>query len=147
MRKIRRKIFETNSSSVHSLSISKDGREKSYLPTDELGYILADYGSFGKNLEYYNTQGEKLSYLVTCCYYLSGYGDIYDCYEFQCIEDAVKEYTGAPGIKVREYYEPDIDHQSQPDRYDGIEIIDIYDKDQVIDFIFNKYVSLKTDCD
>ena len=76
-RKIRNHVFETNSSSVHSLVISNDGRE--------------------------------------------------------------------PSIKILGKVEPYIDHQSIPS-YD-IEIINTYDKDAVINFVFNKNVSLKTDCD
>jgi len=80
-------------------------------------------------------------------YYLSGWEveDIYDRWEFKEIQDAVCKYTGAKGIKIIGKEEPEIDHQSQP--YDGIEIINTYDEDAVINFIFNKYVSLKTDCD
>ena len=55
-------------------------------------------------------------------------------------------YTGALGIKIaddesRAY----IDHQSIP--YESIEIINTYDYDEIKNFIFNKYISLKTDSD
>lgn len=55
------------------------------------------------------------------------------------------KYTGATGIKILGEQELEIDHQSQP--YGNIEIVNVYDKDAVINFVFNKYVSLKTDCD
>lgn len=146
-RKIRKNVFETNSSSVHSLVISNDGRELSEFKLNKHGEIEVDFGQFGKDLRFYTSQYDKLSYLITCLYYLSGWEveDIYDRYEFKEIQDAVCKYTGANRIKIIGKEEPEIDHQSQP--YSGIEIIDVYDEEAVINFIFNKYVSLKTDCD
>jgi len=146
-KQIRKNVFETNSSSVHSLVISNGGREPSEFKLNKNGEIEVDFGQFGKDLHYYTSQYDKLSYLITCLYYLSGWEveDIYDRWEFKEIQDAVCKYTGAKGIKIIGKEEPEIDHQSQP--YDGIEIINTYDEDAVINFIFNKYVSLKTDCD
>lgn len=146
-KQIRNNVFETNSSSVHSLVISNEGREPSEFKLNKNGEIEVDFGQFGKDLCYYTSQYDKLSYLITCLYYLSGWDieDIYDKYEFKEIQDAVCKYTGAKGIKIIGKEEPEIDHQSQP--YDGIEIINTYDEDAIINFIFNKYVSLKTDCD
>lgn len=145
--KIRKGVFETNSSSVHSLVIANDGREPSEFKLNKNGEIEIDFGEFGKDYFLYTSQYDKLSYLITCLYYLSGYDieDIYDRSEFTEISDAVCRYTGATGIKILGEIEPSIDHQSIP--YDSIEIIDAYDEDQIINFIFNKYVSLKTDCD
>lgn len=158
-RKIRTNVFESASSSVHTLSISSDGREESRLPVDEDGYIVCELKYyFGKNYKVYSEQIEKLAYLVTCCYYLNhcSLDDIHSNYEFQLIEEAVCEYAGAKGIKEtvpKDYDEEDVDHwwdfgmdhQSQP--YDGIEIINIYDENSIIDFVFNKYVTLTTSCD
>lgn len=146
-RKIRKGVFETNSSSVHSLVISNEGREPSEFKFNNDGEIEIDFGQFGKDERVYTSQYDKLSYLITCLYYLSGWeiNDIYDRWEFREIKDAICKYTGATGIKILGKQEPEIDHQSQP--YSRIEIIDIYDEDAVINFVFNKYVSLKTDCD
>ncbi len=146
-RQVRNNLFETNSSSVHTLVISNDGREPSNFKLNKEGKIEVDFGEFGKDLCLYTSQYDKLSYLMTCLYYLSGYDidDIYENWEFENIENAICEYTGAKGIKILGKVEPYIDHQSIPD-YD-IEIINAYDKDAVINFVFNKNVSLKTDCD
>lgn len=146
-KQIRDKVFESNSSSVHTLTISKSGREPSKFIPDEDGYIHVDYGQFGKNYAIYDTQYEKLSYLVTLCYYCVGvYGKTKDCYQFKCIEEAITEYTDCNGIIIDELEEPAIDHQSIP--WDGdITFINVYDEDAVIDFVFNKYVALKTTCD
>lgn len=146
-RKIRKGVFETNSSSVHSLVISNEGREQSEFKLNKDGEIEIDFGQFGKDERIYSSQYDKLSYLITCLYYLSGYdiSDIYDKWEFEQIQDAVCKYTGATGIKILGKQEPEIDHQSQP--YGDIKIINVYDEDAVINFVFNKYVSLKTYCD
>lgn len=146
-RKIRSHVFETNSSSVHSLVISKDGREPSKFLLDKEGYLHVDYGEFDASRQIYTEQYDKLSYLITLCYYCAGcYGNTEDSYQFKEIEDAIKEYTGCKGIIINGEEEPSIDHQSAP--YDGdIEIVNIYDKDSIIDFVFNRYVSLKTDRD
>lgn len=151
MKQIRKGTFETNSSSVHSLSISVEGREPNKLPINKEGYIEISFGTFGKNLELYSTQIEKLSYLMTCCWYISNVysledlEDFYSNYTFKCIEEEICNYTGAKGIIMRTDIDPEIDHQSIP--HGDIDIIDIYDSDAVIDFVFNKYVALKTDCD
>lgn len=146
-RQIRRGVFETNSSSIHSLVISKEGRMKSRLKLNEEGKIVVNFGHFGKDYNIYKNQKDKLSYLITCLYYLCGYDveSIYDSFEFECIQRAVCKYTGATGIIIGTKIKPDIDHESIP--YTNIEIINAYDEDEVIDFVFNKYVALKTDCD
>lgn len=141
-KQIRNQVFETNSSSVHTIVFSNHGLEPSNLPVKD-GMIQIDFGQFGKELNYYNSQYEKLSYLITCLYYLSD--DIYNTYLFKEIQSTVCEYTGANGIEIIGITEPSIDHQSQP--YDDIELIDVYDKEELINFIFNKNISLKTDCD
>ena len=133
-KKIRSGVFETNSSSVHSLVFSKEGLEPSVLPVDKNDKIITDFGEFGREYCIYNTQAEKLSYLITCLNY-----------DFQTLEKYVCEYTGAAGIKILGETDPYIDHQSIPE-YD-IDIVNMYDKDSVINFIFNKNIALKTDSD
>ena len=143
----RSSVFESNSSSVHTLVISKEGREPSKFIPDKNGYIHVDYGQFGKNYGFYTEQYDKLSYLVTLCYYCANvYGDVVDTQQFISIEEAVKEYTGCNGIIIDGIEEPAIDHQSIP--WDGdIDFINVYDEDSVIDFVFNKYAALHTTCD
>lgn len=139
--KIRKACFETNSSSVHSIVVSAEGMEKSKLHVDDDGYIPVNYGEFGKELHIYNTQEDKLSYLVSLCYYLGG---AYS-WEFETLNRVIREYTGTKGIKITGG-EPDIDHQSQPDCGSDA-VVNLYDGDAIRQFVFNKYVSLKTDCD
>lgn len=146
MKKIRNKVFETNSSSVHSISIDKSGLEKNSFKLDKNGYIHIDYGSFDKCYELFETQYKKLSYLITCCYYIASNSDsVIDTYEFRLIQDAIKKYTNCNGIIIDNKNEPYIDHQSIP--YDGIKLINVYDEDAIINFVFNKYIRLQTTSD
>lgn len=144
-RQIRRNVFETNSSSVHSLVYSKDGLEPSELEISQNGEILIPLGDFD-GCSTYKDQYNKLSYLLTCLYYLSDCDaeKIYDDYSFELINKAVCSYTGAKTIKVMgsEGY---IDHKSVPTC--DIEIINTYNEDEVINYIFNRNIWLKTDYD
>ena len=85
-RKIRKGVFETNSSSIHSLVISNEDREPSKFKLNKNGEIEIDFGQFGKDERIYTSQYDKLSYLITCLYYLSGY-DISDIYDIHAISD------------------------------------------------------------
>ena len=145
-RNIRRGVWETNSSSVHTISIDKSGLEPSELPIKN-GKIQIDFGSFDKEEKYYSSQYDKLSYLITCCYYICGYGleDIYECWTFRDIERIVCKYAGADGIEILNKAEPYIDHQSRPES--DIEIINMYHDEEIINFVFNRYISLKTESD
>ena len=141
---IRDRVFESNSSSSHTLVISDSGREPSKLIPDSEGYIHVDYGEFGKDLMMYDSQYDKLSYLVTLCYYCTyGSEKTTDTYQFKEIEDAVIKYTGCNGIIIDELVDPAIDHQSIPE-YGDITIINVFDEDAVINFVFNRYIKLKT---
>ena len=150
-RVIRKGIYETNSSSIHTIVISSDGMEPSKLPVDKDGYITVKYGEFGKDGTVYSSQEDKLSYLVTQCYYLGGWD--YDVnrdnnYHFRNIEDAIVDYTGAKGIKIVGG-EPEIDHQTVSQMgYDGMHLIqNEWDEKEIQSFVFNKYISLLCDCD
>lgn len=148
---IRSGVFETNSSSVHSIVYSNDGLEPCKIRRNKNNEIVVDYGQFGKDDMMYKTQEEKLSYLVTLIAYIAGNYDggtdeVYDSYEFERLRDIICEYSGASGIHIRDKEEPEIDHQSIPGIYHD-NIVDFYDKDAVINFVFNKYIWLHTTCD
>lgn len=147
MRKqIRHNVFETNSSSVHSLVYANGNLEPSELNMDGLGVIHISLGDFGKSYHVYKRQSEKLSYLLTCVYYLADCdaGNIYSHFEFDKIQRAICSYTGARAIEI-DNSEGYIDHQSVP--YDEISIIDTNHQNEIINYVFNKDVWLETDCD
>lgn len=157
---IRRGVWETNSSSVHSLSVSNKGMRKCKLRPREDGYIHVKVRYWGLNLEYFPNQKDKLSYLLTCVAYCCGcgngyedYGQYYDDYRFKYIEEAVRHYyeetTGKAdclGIRVDNLKDAQIDHQSVPECGD-IPFVNVWDEKSIQNFIFNSYISLKTDCD
>lgn len=143
-RVIRYGVFESNSSAVHSLTISKDGLEISKLIMDKDGYILTDFGDFGDydmGITSFD-QAMKLSYIATECYYLNHWDDdIEDSYVWRNICDAICKYTGARGVRVLHKTEPSMNHQAVPE-YDP-KFCDPWDSESVINFIFNKYVGIK----
>ena len=150
MKQIRRSLFETNSSSVHTLSISKVGLEPSKLKLNKDGNIEVEFAEFGKDENIYDTQYEKLQYLLSFIAYYSGlyYGDasdleeLYERYDFREVRDAICEYAGANDIVIVGNKEAYIDHQSM---YDCA--VSLYDEDEIVNFVFNKYAALKTSCD
>lgn len=145
MKQIRKNVFETNSSSVHTLQISNDGLEPSELKLNKNGNIEIEFGEFEKDYRIYNTQYEKLQYLISFIAYNYGYyydlDELYENYDFITVRDAVCEYTGANNIIVVGETQPHIDHQSADEC-----VIRLY-KDEIINFVFNKFITLKTDCD
>ncbi len=141
----RENVFETNSSAVHTLAVSNDGLEHSNLPVDKDGYISVEFGEFGKS-GFFDSQIDKLSYLITQCYYLNGW-DLNidrDNYHFRNIEEAICEYTGAKGIKIVGG-EPSIDHQAMPE-YE-LNLVDEWVPKSIQSFVFNKYIALSCGCD
>jgi len=144
MIKIRGEVFETNSSSVHSLTFGTYGMEKCKLKVHRDGYIHI-------NFDIFNTQAEKLSYLATCAYYIESddydVENVNDSYFWKRISEAISEYVpNCKGVKIMGKKEPYIDHQSIPS-YDNIEFLNTYDKDTVVRFVFNRDIWLKTECD
>lgn len=151
--KIRRSVFETNSSSVHSIQILNTTRQPSELKVNSRDKMIhVECGQFGKEYCLYTTQYEKLQYLVTLLAYSSGaYWDLDTepldrCYEFEMLNNYIKEYCNCKGIKVTRLNKAEIDHQSQPES-GWIDFINMYDKDKVLDFIFSDSYALRTDSD
>lgn len=142
---IRDNVWETNSSAVHSLAISRDGLEPSALPVDEKGYIITDFGYFPEYDEGITTfdQTTKLSYLATECYYINGYSErIEESYAWRAICDAICKYTKASGVRLLHKTEPALNHQVLPE-YSDLKFCDCYDEDSVINFIFNRFIGIE----
>ncbi len=64
MQQIRKSVFETNSSSTHSISIDSHGDIELITPDDD-GYIYIDIGQFGWEEETHHDFATKASYLAT----------------------------------------------------------------------------------
>ena len=106
MKQIRRGVFETNSSSTHSLTVrGKDSAlSESYLFVKDDGYVHASFGEFGWGYDKLFSQEEKLSYLCTMVACtdskMASNDDFYKNPEFQAISDMVKEKCNCKGLLI-----------------------------------------------
>lgn len=166
---IRDSIFETNSSSVHSLvflnqKLSKPNFKE--LRINKNGIIKIPLGYFGKNHKIYSSQKEKISYILTSlwCYFgedIKRFTDKDHNWYWRDIKDAIIFYINkfSPSIlctdivpvypkKNKDYYEGWVgfDHQTYPDYLDDC-LVDLYNPEKVIEFIFNKNIALETNSD
>lgn len=135
MKNIRIGVFETNSSSSHSLTIESGVLQKSTLP-DQDGVIVGVLGKFGWEIEHYASQADKLSYLLTQIQY--------NDHLTALAKSAIKEYTGLKMVVAGQGY---IDHQSHDTLNDLFSGSDEEIKQNMINFVFNSGYSFDTDND
>lgn len=123
MKKIRRKVFETNSSSSHSISIV-ECEEELYdtIYPDEKGVIFLGGQEFGWEWERYTDAETKANYCAIDCW------DDVDRREM--LIELLQEHTGAITIEFDD--SGYIDHQSSGTSSDAF-----FDKQSLKDFIFN----------
>lgn len=145
MKLIRHGVFETNSSSCHSLSICKDGAYEGMTP-DSNNEIVLDPCEFGWGVDDYYCAENKMAYLWI--YIKDWSGDSSD--EFmEIFQKVVCEHTGADRVVMRssgdKYYEYGyIDHQSVEDR----DLDYMFSMPEVMkSFIFNPQSYIHTDND
>jgi hypothetical protein len=170
-KQIRINTFETNSSSVHTLQISKDLMDMNELVIKKDGYVHINLDQYyGRDLVEYKTQEEKLKYICTWMYvyYGNDIKQMYDGYEWKEFETKFCDYVNnhsnskqriyhCNGIKINKIkskYDYGsagdfLDHQSCPYGLWNTEgfIFNFYDTDMLVNFIFNPYLWLQTDCD
>lgn len=144
-KQVRRNVFETNSSSMHSLSISRQGiTEHPYMPL--MGNKVIVYtDEFSWGYDEYNDPEMKLSYLITMLYCLNGFDvrAVYETEEFQKINEIVSKRCGCEGIFISDKFEGYVDHQSLDD-------IDEMMKEYgctIEEFIFDEGITLIIDND
>lgn len=131
MKQIRQNVFETNSSSSHSISIAGKSKEfmvdLSMVP-DEQGVILIEGDGFGWEWDKYNDAFTKARY----CFFDAGKDK--DGTRYKMLMDVIKEQTGAIAVVVgKEGEYGGIDHQSK-----GTSAIAFKSKATLRNFIFNK---------
>lgn len=161
MVQIRRSVFETNSSSTHSITVAKKApREPSSLVVSDDGYIHVKLGGYGWEFRTLATQGEKLSYLLTMAWEKSGEKDYYygdpkrceraisrfmDSDEYVRISKKVAEYAGCYGVLLDNTAEDDayIDHQSEED-YLNVSNFLYINNTTILDFVFSPGVVVRT---
>lgn len=169
MKKIRRNVFETNSSSSHSVTIYKDRDSVTWHKSLDLDMNWDDryeisFGEFGWGPDTYCLPNNKLSYLVTMIAMTSGE------YPWCCNESELKEiiervenhedflelsesissylrsngdYCKGLSIKVEEGY---IDHQSYEYYSNLQDFLDDYGV-SAEEFVFNPAIVLEIDND
>ena len=173
-KQIRLGVFETNSSSTHSVSISSTNSR--YYDSTALDVFVDEYdnrvhvrfGEFGWEVENYRFPYDKLQYIVTMLVETEGnditcVNDLFETDGFKLINDAVADYCHCYGIWIDEdiqlnsytwdgkthYYISHngyIDHQSCEDYKSVQDFLDDYYLD-VTQFIFDDGVVVHTDND
>lgn len=135
MLQIRRNVFETNSSSSHSITINNDALVSNEIPIVEDWEIcdgeptmLVELDGFCSWCDH-ESQMEKLAYLIMQIAYIldleyanGWYGSkedievarekLYESDEFKELEDIICDYAGCKHIRLREDTEGYIDHDS-----------------------------------
>lgn len=162
-RVVRENVFESNSSSCHSLAFSKDSLlQPCCMEVNDDNKIAVELGEFGWGYDAYTDQYNKLSYLLTMCIECTEAvteEEFYESEEFKKINDTIAEYCHCDGIIIvhsglhtrkdwdgKDYLDFDgyIDHQSMYVSVDAF--LDDYHTD-IINFVFNPGVMLIIDND
>lgn len=160
---IRNNIFETNSSSVHSLVfLNQELSEPNFkeLQINKDGIIKIPLGYFGRDHKIYSSQKEKFSYILTFlwCYFgedIEWFVDKNRNYYWQDIKDEIIFYINkfSPNILCTDiipvYPKKGLvgfDHQTYPNYLDDC-LINLYYPKKVVEFIFNKNIALETNSD
>lgn len=142
MKKIRKSVFETNSSSTHSISISDSGKINPNSLFVDNGICKIYTRDFGWEEKVYYDTPTKAAYCLT---YIKNYNCKYILKEM--LIKVIKEVTGANKVvfvKSNSKYNPwgYIDHQS-------LEVCEeVFNSEEDLkSFIFNENSFLKTDND
>lgn len=173
MKKVRNGVFETNSSSTHSVSISRKNSNyynedclNSHIDYDDKVHV--EFGEFGWEIASYDSPYKKLQYAVTMLVETEGKNitsvdDLFETDGFKLINDAVADYCHCDGIWIDSDMKMDsydwngethiyinhdgyIDHQSCEDYSSVQDFLDDYGVD-ITKFIFDDGVCVHTDND
>ncbi len=141
MKKTRVAVFETNSSSTHSISIASSGDLTDRLLVEDDGACQIYPGEFGWEEETFWDATSKASYCLTYC---KQSGRV-ECEEM--LKRVIMERTGASEVLFMEYpdrYYPwgHIDHQSHEVCEEAFQ-----NEENLAAFIFNPKSYLRTDND
>lgn len=141
MKQIREKVFETNSSSSHSITIepSNDGLYDTIIPDDD-GNIILTGGEFGWGIEKHTDALTKANYC--------GVDNLSNEDNLNILKEVIKKQTGCNEviIDISEDWKDDnhsyIDHESVGTSHEAF-----YSKEDLRDFIFSKNSILYIDND
>lgn len=113
-KQIRRGVFETNSSSMHSLSISRVGKEYDtsikYSIHDDDNKLYIPFGEFGWGYDRYDDSYHKLQYALTMVFATDARDavcadDFYNTEGFKEINELIKEKFNCDGIVIKDRFE------------------------------------------
>jgi hypothetical protein len=144
LKKIRQNVFETNSSSSHSISISEkndsDLMDNTLIPNED-GNIILLGGEFGWDIEDFHDAQTKASYMAI---YATEWARE-ECEEFtKILKDVIQKQTGCKEVIFKLGGDSYIDHQSvDSEDYHYV----FYNPEELRQFIFNKESYLHTDND
>ena len=166
MRQIRKHVFETNSSSCHSLGLASGCNEhdisslERYVEID--GYLHMEFGEFGWEEDRYNDAYTKLQYILTfiamktpdvciwCCSHPMDMDDINEklksSSDFIELNAIIEDELHCNGIWMDDG-EGYIDHQSHENYATVEDLLSDYGISSARDFIFNNNYYLETDND
>jgi hypothetical protein len=92
----RQAVFETNSSSTHSLSISSSSTDLlDTLPLNEQGEVVLNGGQFGWEVEDYSDAGTKASYAAI---YVSEWSGEKSAEFKEVLDTVIKQQTGCSNV-------------------------------------------------
>lgn len=135
MKTIRNKLFETNSSSVHTLAISKDNSKVNIRPLES--HCNGDYGG---DTEYYHDPNDKFDYLIVALRIYKNYENEED---YNKLLDILYDYH----VPFKIIYD-DTGSIDQPCELTEDIIPNLLsDPDKLIRFLFNDDSYLRTGCD
>ena len=149
MKTIRKNQFETNSSSVHTLAYRNVKWADPDLPINPAtNKVIGRLGHFGKDFNYYETQRDKLSYLLTVmwCFCGENFDKTEHCWYFGELTDVIKKHCDCDGLEIDRDSDGSIDHQSFPEYYGSCELFELTEYNME-HFIFNDNIMLHTTCD
>lgn len=140
---IRHGVFETNSSSTHSISIDSTDILLDTLEVRYDGKVLIGVGEFGWEQDEHRDAATKASYLHMYCRDWVHPEDLKEKF-YQNLKEVILEQTKADDVIFSNDPDGYIDHQSVEDKdYHYI----MEDKEKIKNFIFNKKSILVTDND
>lgn len=143
MKNIRNSVYETNSSSTHSFSVSTDtsGILSTIIPDDD-GVITLEGGEFGWGWEKFNDALTKANYAAV---YISDYAMVHKDHGndlLDVLKNVICEHTGAKDIVFdlgldSKTFKSHIDHQSNAFENDNFLVSYAHNADVMKNWIFN----------
>ena len=129
MKLIRHSVFETNSSSSHSISIDNQCETYSTITPDESGVIILGTGEYGWDFDTFCDAYSKADYCAL--------DNLYNEYRLEMLSEVIREHTGAISVIFTDTGY--IDHQNLGTTKDAFE-----SKETLKNFIFNRTSVLET---